>query len=231
MSVGSFCETYKQKKMKAAPSSLSSRGAPESSSPSVSSAVSGSSVAGLQTEVEDEQKKIESLKKMGFTDSIIQKILDKNRNQDKSKMSSGSSKTTAATGAEAEAIEAEEGRFDAKLTASDTGRPAICSLPGVHAEGLCRAYDKKGAATRAGGAGGKVPQAPQGPYSSLFSVLSHPSVLFQSEATSEESSARSRICSANKISTPRHLPQPKLPTIVSTSPPLSLTQLPSLLLT
>lgn len=100
ISGGSFCETYQSKKSQ----SQSTSQAPKSSNTKEQK----------QEKVED--NRIENLKKMGFTENIIKKILAKNEEK-----SASSNKL--------------------ETPPKDKDRPAICSLPGVNAESLCRAYE------------------------------------------------------------------------------------------
>jgi hypothetical protein len=177
MSVGSFCESYQQKKMKlasasaspppASPSPLSGRGqeevkkmAPQSASP--------------EADEVDEVTRIENLKKMGFTDVIIKKILAKNEGK----------KTTAA----------KDKTFEGGGT---SGRPAICSLPGVHAGGLCKAYESKGGKERAA-------SPPPPPGWSSFHHFPH-SVPLPSPPSSAERQRMKR-----SIAVPEYSPQTKL---------------------
>ena len=120
MSAGPFCEIYQQKKMKS-----SSAAVPPSLPPPTSSETLRRSQDVVKQEASEsspvdeigEATRIENLKKMGFTDVIIQKILAKNKEK----------KTTSA-----------------EISEGTSGRPAICSLPGVQADSLCKAYENKG---------------------------------------------------------------------------------------
>jgi hypothetical protein len=139
ISGGEFCETYRKKKIQSqtkpppTPQTPQSTQKPPTELPKKVSPVTGQGSPGSSSASigpsgrVDEQSKKERLKAMGFTDSMIQKFLTK------AEQSKAEAKTSAGRG---------EGGAELLSKVLSDSRPAICSLPGVNADGICKAYEQ-----------------------------------------------------------------------------------------